>query len=296
MDFDLSMLRAFVAVAEELHFGRAAARLGIGQPVVGQQVRALENSLGVQLLDRANRRLQLTAAGRALAGDGRDLLVRAEAVAERVRRLGRGELGALRVAVIDATPGIMTTPLLRTVEQRLPDLTVDLVHVAWAEQVSCLHAGSADVSFVRVAVDDPDLLLEPVLEEPHVAALARSHPLAARPRLSLRELYSEPVVDSPDQRDFWSTRPARFGEPRWGPQAETIDQMLALVAGGGGIGVTAGSVGTVYGRGDVAFVPISDIEPSRVALARLWRTSSPSVDAFLEVLRAVRDGLVIDLT
>ncbi|MDX6316226.1 MAG: hypothetical protein QOF44_5690, partial [Streptomyces sp.] len=165
MDVDLRKLRYFVAVAEESHFGRAAERLHITQPVLSRQIRALEHELGAQLFTRGKQSTELTAAGRQLLEDARPLLATAQALRRRVQRAAHGA----SMFTVGFMPGITVTGAVRAFSARHPELSVQVVRTSWGDQVQGVHEGLLDVSFVRLPVDHRGLELRPLFREPRVA-------------------------------------------------------------------------------------------------------------------------------
>src|SRR6202521_2951253 len=153
---ELRLLRYFIAVAEELHFGRAAKRLGIAQPPLSTAIRTFERQLGVELLRRTSRSVQLTAAGESLLRGGRRVLaVYAETLAE-IEAQARGDQSRLRVG-FDATTVVATTRFVREFGESHPQIELDLTSLSWGEGVSELGDGTVDVAVVRLPVDDPRL-------------------------------------------------------------------------------------------------------------------------------------------
>ena len=181
MTGELRLLRYFVAVAEELHFGRAAKRLGIAQPPLSTAIRTFERQLGVELLRRTSRSVQLTPSGESLLRGGRRVLaLYAETLAE-VEAGARGEQSRLRVG-FDATTVVATTRFVRVFGARHPDRARP-ASLSWGEGVAELADGRVDVAVVRAPVGDPTLDSQSLFEEPRVAVLGSEHPLArTRPR------------------------------------------------------------------------------------------------------------------
>ncbi|HEV2707860.1 MAG TPA: LysR substrate-binding domain-containing protein [Pyrinomonadaceae bacterium] len=196
-NIELRHLRYFVAVAEELHFGRAAQRLGIAQPPLSQQIKSLEEQIGYPLLERKPQ-VRLTPGGEALLEVARRTLAQVEEGLDATRRTARGEAGKLTVGF---AASILTTALpeiLRTYRERYPDVELRLRELSSAAQTSALADGSIDVGFLREAVAPvPDLICEPILREEFVAVLPPQHPLATRRKLPLAALAEEPFVHFP---------------------------------------------------------------------------------------------------
>ena len=195
MNIELRHLRYFIAVAEELHFGRAAARLNISQPPLSQQIQILEEQIGARLLARTNRSVTLTAAGEQFLGDARQILGQVEAAATRAARLHQGETGELRLGLTASAPFIKTvSDTLLLYRQRYPDVHVQTVESHTREQIGPLGDGTLDLGLMRNTPLPETLCWQVALREPMLAMVHHSHPLACRERISLRDLASEPFV------------------------------------------------------------------------------------------------------
>lgn len=290
---ELRHLRYFVAVAEELHFGRAAARLGIAQPPLSQQIRQLERELGVELLVRA-RRIALTEPGRVLLAEARAILARVAAAALAVERAGRGETGTLAVGVVaSATYGVVPR-IFRTFRARHPDVALTLAVMSSGDQAAALRAGRIQLGIARPPFGDETLRAETLVEEPVVVALPGGHPLASRRALRLGALADEPFVLFPrDRRPGWSDfveglcRAAGFA-PRIGEEATELATAMALVAAGVGVTLVPASVQDLRRTG-VDYRPIAAPTPRTplVALRRPEPDLLPVVERFLAVAREV---------
>ena len=290
---ELRHLRYFVAVAEELHFGRAAARLGIAQPPLSQQIRQLEREIGVDLFVRA-RRVALTEPGRVLLVEARAILQRVAAATLAAQRAQRGETGALAVGVVaSATYGVVPR-IFRTFRARHPDVALTLAVMRSAEQAAALRAGQIQLGLARPPFGDETLRSETLLEEPVVVALPAGHRLATRHALRLRALADEPFVLFPrDRRPGWSDfvrglcRAAGF-EPRIGEEATELATAMTLVASGVGVTLVPASVRELRRTG-IDYRPIASPAP-RTKLVALHRPESdvlPVVERFLSVTREV---------
>jgi len=195
MNIELRHLRYFVAVAEELHFGRAAARLNISQPPLSQQILLLEEQIGARLLARTNRSVSLTAAGAQFLADARQILGQVETAASRAARLHLGETGELRLGLTASAPFIKTvSDALLLYRQRYPDVHVQTQESHTREQIGPLGDGSLDLGLMRNTPLPDTLCWRVALREPMLALVHHSHPLAGRARISLRELAAEPFV------------------------------------------------------------------------------------------------------
>ena len=192
---ELRHLRYFVTVAEELHFGRAAQKLHISQPPLSMQIRALENELGVTLLNRTQRHVSLTQAGAALLAEARHILARVEQAVLTTKRAGRGEIGELAIGFISVADYNVLPLVLREFRRRFPQVNLTLRESTTDAQIRDLLAGRIDVGFVLPPINESSLESLPVLREPLIAALPEKHPLARKPgKLALEKLKDAPFI------------------------------------------------------------------------------------------------------
>lgn len=191
---ELRHLRYFVAVAEELHFGHAAARLHIAQPPLSQQIRKLEEELGCALFARSSRSVKLTAAGEALLGRARRTLQRVSGDLEAVRSVARGEVGTLTIGFVGSAMLTELPTVLGRYRQAFPRVVLRLRENHTANMIEQLREGSVDVGFLRDTDPAADLVAEPVVSEPFVAVLPRRHQLARRGTIPVKCLREEPFV------------------------------------------------------------------------------------------------------
>ncbi|MGK3045028.1 LysR family transcriptional regulator [Klebsiella michiganensis] len=195
MNIELRHLRYFIAVAEELHFGHAAARLNISQPPLSQQIQILEQQIGARLFARTNRSVSLTEAGRQFLADSRQILSQVDDAAARAARLHHGETGELRIGFTSSAPFIKAvSDTLSTFRRRYPDVHIQTRETNTREQIVPLNEGALDLGLMRNTQLPDTLAWERVLREPLLAMVPRDHPLASKPRVSLRELAREPFV------------------------------------------------------------------------------------------------------
>ena len=198
-DVDLRKLRYFVAVAEQLHFGRAAEALHIAQPVLSRQIRALEEELKAQLFVRDKRTTELTPAGLQLLADAGPLLASADALRRRVTRAARGP-GSFTIGFM---PGLIVTEAVRALASRHPQLTVNVLRTNWDDQTAVLHDGRADVSYIRLPVDQSGLQIQALLAEPRVAVFPAGHRLAGKDTITIADLADEHLLQDPDAVPEW---------------------------------------------------------------------------------------------
>ncbi len=192
----LRSLRYFLVVADELHFGRAAERLGIAQPPLSQRVKRLEAELGAKLFDRG-RRVTLTEAGEVLRAEARELLSRWDRMTSLVVKADRGELDAVRAGVPPELPGPVLAAILTAFAARYPAVRLDLQELTTAEQTRLLADRQLDVGLLQLPVDVVDLELGPAIDTPLGVVLPRDSPLARRAPLTLADLAGEGLVHAP---------------------------------------------------------------------------------------------------
>ncbi|TDC87302.1 LysR family transcriptional regulator [Actinomadura sp. 7K507] len=190
-------LQCFVTVAEELHFGRAAERLGMAQPPLSQRIQRLERELGVRLFDRSSRKVELTAPGRLLLDEARDILTRVDRVYSVAERARLGEVGTVRAGLPSDLGGPIVAALIAAFRARRPDLRLDLRETGTADQVRALAEGALDAGVVRHPCDSRDLELGPMLGQPLGVLLPSGARLAASPEVHLADLGGRDLVVSP---------------------------------------------------------------------------------------------------
>ncbi|MBY8874386.1 LysR family transcriptional regulator [Micromonospora sp. PLK6-60] len=259
-------VETFLALAEELHFGRTAERLRVTTGRVSQVIRKLERRIGAPLFARTSRVVRLTPIGRQLADDLAPLVAGMDEAVRRAVEAGRGITGRLRVAFL----GEWTAPvLLRAVglfTGRHPECAVEVTEVQLANSRSSLRDGTVDV-LVAAYPFDGMRCGPPLLSEPRVLAVAATHPLAGANSVSLEVLAEHPVVQYPAvtsaafKRDRTpESTPSGRAVPR-GPVGNTFSEMLTLVAMGRGVLPVGAHTRRYYPRPDVAYVPIHDAPP-----------------------------------
>ncbi|MFD9194883.1 LysR family transcriptional regulator [Streptomyces phaeochromogenes] len=281
MDLDLRKLRYFVAVADRLHFGRAADELHIAQPVLSRQIRALEQDLGASLFTRDRHGVALTDAGRQLLADAGPLLASTHAVRRRVSLAARGN----RRLMVGFRAGIPVIPAARAFEARHPDVVVDVQRIEWEDQAPMLLDGRIDVGYVRLPIDEAGLHVTPLYTEPRVAVLPAGHRLADKEEVTEADLAGEPLVWHADP----GTQPTRRPHPNAGYLVRGVDETLEHVAAGRGISFLARSATVFYSHPDVIYVPIPDLAPDQVCLAVASSRTSPVVDDFLTAAQATAE-------
>ncbi|MFD5012088.1 LysR family transcriptional regulator [Streptomyces chartreusis] len=280
MDLDLRKLRYFVAVAEELHFGRAAERLHIAQPVLSRQIRSLEDELGAEVFDRGRRGTLLTPAGKQLLEDAVPLLASAQALVRRVKSSAQGT----QSLTIGFMPGITVTPAMIAFTGLHPDVNVRLLRTTWEDQVAVLLDGRADVGIVRLPIDRQGLEVHPLFQEPRVVMVPVGHRLADRRSVTVKDLAAEHLLQDPDAVPEWRdvALELQSGERPEVPVIHQVEEKLELVAAGAGICVLPLSTANFYTRPDVLPLPVDDLGANEVALAWVAARRSPLIRDFAE--------------
>jgi DNA-binding transcriptional LysR family regulator len=265
VDVDLRKLRYFVAVAEHLHFGRAAEALHIAQPVLSRQIKVLEDDLKAPLFVRDKRATELTPAGAQLLAEARPLLANAAALRRRVTRVARGPA----TFVVGFMPGLIVTAPIRALVSRHPELTVEVIRTTWADQTDVIHDGRADVSFVRLPIDQQGLTIQQLHTEARVAALPADHRLAGKGTISIADLADEHLLQDPNAVPEWRdiATELRTRTRRPAPFFHSVEEKLEHVAAGHGVCVLPLSVAMFYSRVDITHVAITDIAPNQICLA-----------------------------
>ncbi len=193
-DIELRHLRYFLAVADTLHFSRAAERLGIAQPPLSQQIKRLEQILGHRLFDRSTRGVKLTLAGQLLAERARSTLEKIQDDLAQVRRLGRGEEGTLTVGFSGSVVFTDLPAAIEAYRRRYPKVELRLRELSTSAQIAALLDGTLDLAFLRDGDPTEGIQIGTLLRERYVAVLPESHPLARRRVLRVRDLGQQPFV------------------------------------------------------------------------------------------------------
>lgn len=293
-DVHLRDLRYFLAVAEDLHFTRAAERLYVSQPALSKQVRALERQLGVELFRRDRQGVTLTGAGEALLPHARRVLADWAEGAAAVAAARSAQRSTLVV-------GMSTSPgrggLLPAIRSRFtaghPDAALRVRQVSWEDPTAGLADGDADVAFVWLPLPDADRYAWTVVaEEPRLIALPETHPLASRPELDFADLADEPFLALPEStgplRDHWLALDERAGRPaRVGAEIAGTEETYEALVAGLGICLVAEGNAPLITLGGVVTRAVRGVSPSRYVLA--WRKGDrrPLVRAYAEACRSV---------
>lgn len=295
---DLRHLRYFVAVAEELHFGRAARRLNISQPPLSQQIKELEQELAVHLLNRTRRSVELTFAGRVFLDRARRVLRDASELKEATRRAERGEVGELSIGFVHSVGYSLLPPVVRHFREANLGVSLSLREQTATEQAEELARSRIDVGFTRPGAMANEVTSELLLREPFVLALPRAHPTAHEARPRLEHLKDEDFITYPRHRapGFYESiirlcASASF-VPKISQETNTIHTALGLVGAGIGIAIVPASAMEIQTREVVFRLPVETEPQAEIVMA--WRrdSASPALQRFIEAARltALRYG------
>ncbi len=293
---ELRHLRYFVAVAEELNFGRAAERLGIAQPPLSRQIRDLERELGTALFDRVSRGVELTAAGRAFLPEARLTIAQSERARRTAQRAAAGETGRLRVGFVEAATHSGILPdVLSFFRVHLPSIGLSLFELDPLRQAEAFQDGRIDVGIVQSPPLDAErwLHVEVIYTEPVVLAVPTTHRLAGRSRFSLASLSAESFVLFPRNAgpamydDIIARCRAAGFSPHVVQEATRWHTLAILVGAGVGVGFVPRSL-TKFQQHGVAYRTVRDLDVD-MSLSAVWKTGerSPVRERFVTSLRAV---------
>nr|WP_297078182.1 LysR family transcriptional regulator [Thermoleptolyngbya sp. M55_K2018_002] len=290
---ELRHLRYFITVAEELHFGRAAARLHMAQPPLSQQIRQLEGELGFQLFYRTKRSVQLTEAGAVFLAECRRIMQQLDQAVQLGQQVSRGERGQLVIGFVSSAAYSVLPTLLRGFRAAAPDVSLELHELTTDQQVQWLRDRRMDVGLVRPPVNEPDFCLMPLCEEPLVVALPQQHPLAQQPSVSLKDLAGKPFILfprplAPGLYDQIISLCQQGGfSPAIVQEAIQMQTIISLVAAEIGVAIVPLSLQNLQRTG-VVYRELQEPTP-KAAIALLTRQPdpSPTVQRFLAIAQKI---------
>lgn len=292
MDVSTRKLRYFVAVAEELHFSRAAARLFVAQQALSRQVRELEEAVGTTLLRRTTRFVELTPAGEVLLAAARHALATIDEGVVAARRTGCGEVGTLTVGFEIGAALELTAPIMAEFARRHPDVELRMQEYPFSDTAAGLADGSSDVAFNRLPIAVPDVDTVVLFVEPLVAIVPLGHRLATRAAVTAQDLVGEPMGlrrgSDETRRAFWTLAEHTGGAGRV-VETRSHTEELELVAAGLICSISAAASARATPHRGVRFIPIDDVPGSTVAVG--WRRDhrTPLVEQFIAAAAHVRD-------
>jgi DNA-binding transcriptional LysR family regulator len=281
------LLGQFIAVAEELHFGRAAARLHMAQPPLSQAIRNLEEIVGVQLLARSKHAVSLTPAGKAFLDEARELIAHGQRAIDTARRASEGLTGKIRIGFMGSVSYELLPRILREFRAQFPAIHVDLREQTSVEQIESLHAGRIDLGIVRMpAVNAADLNTRIIEVERFVAVLPQDHPLAASTSLRLEDLAESPFMIFPADKSpslhakfLMACDEAGFS-PQIAHEAWQMASMVSLVAAGMGVALLPAQVRNSPHPGVVYKDLENDSEHLELRIAAAWRPDNLSAGVY----------------
>ncbi|WP_410600087.1 LysR family transcriptional regulator [Amycolatopsis sp. lyj-90] len=290
--FSLEQLVSFVAVAEELHYGRAAERLSMTQPPLSRRIQLLERELGVELFDRTHRTVRLTPAGRVFLAEARKILRSSQEATLYVRRAKKGEVGVVTLGFTATAAYSYLERVLAAANAEVPGVDLVLREMATSAQVEEMLAGGIDLGMVRPPVTGGDIVTLPLWREPLLAALPSAHPLARRKRNpDVRDFGGEPfVMYSPSEGRYFHDllvavfRTARV-QPVYTQYPSQVHTALALVKADLGLALVPAAAAALRFEG-VVLRPVDGIEGRPVELELMWRrgNDNPALGALLAVV------------
>lgn len=291
---ELRHLRYFVAVAQTLHFGRAAQQLGITQPVLSDQIRRLETLITAQLFYRTKRVVQLTPVGEVLLPEATLLLAQAEALAIRVQQAAAGKVGSLVIGYTGPALYTVMPEVVRSFRDRYPQVQLTLQERCTSDQEAALLRGEVNLGFLHPPVDSA-LSRYPLLQEPMLLALPEDHPLASQTQVSIRQLADEPFILFPRE-----VGPKLYGDilslcaeagfmPKVAQEVTPQPTMISMVAAGMGVALVSSSMQQISRLG-VVYRELKERAPV-LELALVWKTleeeqvQPPALQNFLDVAK-----------
>ncbi len=289
-NMDIKKLQYFIAVAEELHFNRAAEKLNMTQPPLSQQIQALENEIGVKLLERNKRQVRLTSAGAVFLEEAKSILSQLERSIKTTQLVDQGIIGHLNIGFIDSAAGGVLVDMLKMFRERYPQVQLTLHEMTSAQQWQALHEGTIHIGFVRYTESGKHIEHRPLVNESLIAVLPEQHHLAHLPVLSIRSLALEPFISFPRHlgapfHDLIMSFCAQHDMyPNVVQEAIQMYTIVNLVAANLGVSIVPSSV-AIFQREGVAFRPFEESTPS-IPLYAAWRTDCDraSLSALLEII------------
>ncbi|MCC5668690.1 LysR family transcriptional regulator [Nostoc sp. CHAB 5784] len=291
---ELRHLRYFIAVAEELHFSRAAERLHIAQPPLSQQIQQLEAQLGVELFQRKTKRqVQLTEAGQVFLQEAYQLLAQLQKAIELIQKTGRGEKGQLRIGFTSLVTYDLLPVILRRFREQFPEVELILQELTTTQQEQALQERCIHVGFAHPPLEDNTLNQECIQREALIVAMLETHPLAEQEKISVRSLVNENFIMFPrhlgpglyDQ--IVSLCQQGNFSPKVTQEAIQMQTIIGLVSAGMGIAIAPSSLQNLQ-RGGVVYRAVEEKTPL-VETAIVWQQQdmTPVLREFLQVVRSI---------
>jgi DNA-binding transcriptional LysR family regulator len=298
--FDLNQLRCFVTLAEELHFGRAAARLNMTQPPLSRQIQVLEHIIDALLLQRTSRSVRLTPAGRSFLPEAKRILKLAESASQTARRIAMGKTGSLKVGFTAAAAYGFLPELIAAYRVQFPEIDFSLKEMVSGDQLEALASGQIDAGLLRPPIARPEFATRRVMAEPLIAAIPAHDPLALAETVSVKDFEDRPfVMYSPyESRYFHDLLVTLFTRadvlPRYVQHLSQIHSILAMVRAGLGVSIVPAAAASLR-TAEVELRPLRLHSRTPVELFMVWRRDddNPLLPPLVEIagdLGALRSG------
>lgn len=293
--YTLDQVRCFQAVAEELHFGRAAERLNMTQPPLSRQIQKLERAVGVPLLERDNRHVELTTAGAVFLEEARRLLTAADAAPALARKIAAGRAGVLRLGFTAASGFSLLGTLVQEIAEFMPDVDLDLQELVTIEQIEAIRRGELDLALGRPPFDQESFDSRLLLSEDLVLAVPNGHPFARLDRpVVVGDLRDQALIGHhPTKARYFYDMVVRYIDVEHANVAHVVSQILtmcSLVAAGRGVAFVPESA-RLLGLPGVTFVELGDVPHGVVELHAIWNrdAKNPALHEFLRFLHPPHD-------
>lgn len=291
---ELRQLRYFARVADTLHFGRAAEKEFVTQSVISTQIASLEKELGFRLFDRSSNRVTLTPAGAALLTDVERTLRSLGQAVSQARNIAMSPQRRLRVGIFGEGAGPLTHLILSAFRVEASGVDIQFVELSMVNQLDAVREGEVDVALLRLPISDERLDVYPLFAEPRVAAVPAEDDLADAPALSVEDLLDRPFAVAADGaptewRSYWSFDAQRGGSGRVAGEVRSVQESLAAIAYSRAVDTFPSTAADMFSHPGVRYVPMTDAEPSSLAIVS---AASGSQDDVLRHFRAVAAEVV----
>ncbi|GIO60466.1 LysR family transcriptional regulator [Paenibacillus cineris] len=288
---ELRQLKYFVTLAEDLHFGRAADRVGIAQPALSQQIRQLEQELGGALFIRTKRSVSLTAAGSLFYEEARNLLHHADRAVDKVSRAFSGMIGEIRIGFVESATWDILPQVISAYRQKYPEVQITPCHLHSSSQIEALLDGTLSIGITGIPVNEPLLMSYSIRSEPFWVAFPPEHPLGNRHTVHIGELSRESFITTNREvgKVYYDTMIQVCMEAGFSPAiVQTADEMhtlLSLVSSGLGIALIHESARHL--RTDLAYKPVLGVSQSAYRMSFVWKKDpiSPLLRGFLDTMQ-----------
>ena len=292
--FDISLLRCFVTVAEEMHFGRAAERMNMSQPPFSRQIQILERIMDVQLLERTSRSVKLTPAGQTFLPEARHILQLLDNATLLTKRIALGKTGSLKIGFTAMTAVGVLPRLVSGFRETFPNAELRLQEANSADQLRKLHASEIDIAIVRPPLPQTALQSLCLSSEPLIAAIPATHALAAKSKIALRDFGGQPFISYLPYEAYYLC--TMVGDllatanvtPNYVQQLTQVHAVMALVHAGIGLSIVPGGA-RLFNFSNVVLRPIADPQPKPLELFMVWRADNlnPLVPQMAELARSI---------